>query len=188
MQIYQILFILIVSSSLFTACGGSQSGSSDFKELPEICRGYDFASDPEMADACGIRQTRYKSYKNLPSQRFLIYPKDANIVLTGSGVELRLANTHPVKLEGNLEDDLDFSNEAQLVKIKNKYIYKEIFPKDAPRIRMFKMVIPTKSSEAKYCFQLPQKTKTDRRKRVRMGNVIKPFECSEFDALVAANP
>ena len=188
MQNYQLLLALAVSSVILFGCSASNKSSHGLAELPEICRGYDFASDPAMAEACGIRQTRYQSYKNLPSQRFLIYPKDANLVLTTSGVELRLSNTHPVILEGDLDLVIDFSPQSQLQKLKNKYIYKEIYPKNDPRIRMFKMIFPTLKGELSYCFKLPNKVPGDRRKRVRMGNVIHKLTCDEFDKLVAENP
>ena len=68
MQIYQFLLALGMTGLILTGCSGSKKSSNEFAELPEICRGYDFASDPGMAEACGIRQTRYKSYKNLPVQ------------------------------------------------------------------------------------------------------------------------
>ena len=184
MKIYQILgsFLALL---ILSGCGATSKPSSQFKELPEICRGYDFASDPEMADACGIRQTRYKSYKNLPLQRFLIYPKDAYIVLTKTGVELRLANTHPVDLDGDLDLVIDFSKEATLTKLKNKYIYKELYPKNEPRMRIFKMEIPTSKGERNFCFQLPQISSVDKRSRLRMGNTITHLECNEFDSLVS---
>ena len=158
-------FAVACSPLLLNSCSSS-TPESEFKDLPEICRNYDFANDPDMAETCGIRQTRYKSYKNIPPQRYLIIPKNTTIAIKDDNdVELRLPNTLPVKLDPSLKEKIDFSEDAKAVMLKNKYDYKEFFTKSGERLKLFKLTLPlANGSEEIYCFSIPKPEVDSRRK------------------------
>ncbi len=176
------LFITLSFTSLLVSCGSSKQ--TNFKDLPEICRHYDFSENPAMAETCGIRQTRYKSYKNIPTQRYLIRPKGTTLVKTAKGVELRLPNTIPILLNKDMNDQIDFSEDAKPVMIKNKYDYREIYPKNGSRIKLFKLSIPDlRNKFTSHCFSVPR-TKVDHRVKAMSGHTIYPITCKEFQQLV----
>lgn len=178
------IFAIFIALS-FWSCSSSNEKAANLKELPEICRGYDFNKDPEMADFCGVRKSRYKSYKNIPDQLFLIAPKGAYLSKSSTSLELRLPNTLSIELEKELITQFDFSKQKQLEKLKNKYIYKELYPKTGQRIKLFKLELPTKNqTNLNLCFRVPPQTKSDRRKRIRQGHQLKKITCQEFSALV----
>jgi hypothetical protein len=178
------IFAIFIALS-FWGCSSSNENVTNLKELPEICRGYDFNKDPEMADFCGVRKSRYKSYKNIPDQLFLIVPKGAYLSKNSNSLELRLPNTLPIKLDLELSTQFDFSKQKQLEKLKNKYIYKELYPKAEQRIKLFKLELPTlNESSLNLCFRVPPQIKSDRRKRIRQGNQLKKITCQEFSTLV----
>ncbi len=180
---------LLLAGSL-AGCGSSANKSD--ADLPEICRQYDFSKDPEMAEECGIRQTRYKSYKNIPPMRYLIAPKDAQIVLdkkTGE-VELRLRETMPVTLSGSIGKQVDFSEKAKAHHLKNQYIYKEIFPTKNSRMRIFKLRIPVQGDDnwLDYCFRVPERSFDLERKHSKLALALDEITCAEYDALVKKYP
>ncbi len=172
-----------------SGCGSSANkGDGD---LPEICRQYDFSKDPAMAEECGIRQTRYKSYKNIPPMRYLIAPKDAQLVLDkkSGAVELRLRETMPVILGEEVAKAVDFSDEAKKHHLKNQYIYKEIYPTKETRMRLFKLRIPANDgSWLDYCFRVPEHAATNERLRSHLSHSLDELGCAEFDDLVKRYP
>ena len=188
-----LLLLALTSAALLAGCGSSKpsAAAGTGGDLPEICRGYDFRADPSMADACGMRETRYKSYKNIPTQRYLILPKDASLVLNRQTqtVELRLPNTMPADLGRAAADQVDFSDAAKTASLKNQYIYKELYPAGGARVRMFKMRVPSKEGGLlDFCFRVPEPAATSNdRSRTSRGHSLDALECGEFDALVAAN-
>ena len=178
------IFAIFIALS-FWNCSSTNEKATNLKELPEICRGYDFNKDPEMADFCGVRKTRYKSYKNIPDQLFLIAPKGAYLSKSSSTLELRIPNTLPISLEMDLAKQFDFSKQKQLETLKNKYTYKELYPKGGKRIKIFKLELPTQNkTNFNICFRVPQHTKTDRRKRLHQGYELKQITCQEFSNLI----
>lgn len=174
----------ICSLALLAGCAGSSNGDDlDVPtDLPPICRDIDFSSNPDMREVCGVRKSRYKAYKNIPQQRYLIAPKEASIVREGDKVELRLQNSLPVELDGPIKRDMAFSQEKRLEKLKNKYEYIEYFKKGEPRQRVFKLEIPTDSGPVyEFCFKIPEKHGSDRTRSVAMGNNVEQISCAEFE-------
>ena len=173
---------LLTFSLILIGCGGSNQ-QAQLKDLPEICRYMDLSADPELAETCGIRQTRYKSYKNIPPQRYLIRPKGTSIVKTEKGAELRLPNTIPVELDKEIATDLDFSEDSKSKLLKNEYLYEEIFPKNGKRLRLFKLGIPVANKMKNYCFSVPR-SQVDKRVKAMSGHTVFPITCEEFQRLV----
>ena len=167
--------------ALQSCAAPSVEKAPNLKEVREECRQFDLSKDPEMAEACGIRQTRYKSYKNIPLQRFLVAPKNANLTLSDKAVELRLENTLPIDLPLDIKTKIDFTKEASLTFIKNKYIYKELYPTPTTRLKIFKIQIPTKTSEIlEYCFRVPEMREDFKKRSAVQVNSLEKFECQEF--------
>jgi hypothetical protein len=170
-------------SLLIGACSSSDP-KAKFRDLPEICRHYDFSKDPKMAETCGIRQTRYKSYKNIPPQRYLINPKGTTIAIKKEKVELRLPNTLPVELDQSLKTKIDFSEKSKSKMVKNKYEYKEFFTKSGERLKLFKLNIPGDSgSSDDFCFSVP-KAKIDKRRKSSVGHSVIHISCGEYAKLI----
>lgn len=185
----QLLFISLVFLALLSGCSSSasQAGMNE-RDLPEICRHFDFSKDPAMAEECGIRQTRYKSYKNIPAMRYLIAPKDAQLVLdkrTGH-VEFRMNETLPVRLDQTLSEQIDFSDRAKMQHLKNQYIYKELYPTSDTRLRVFQLRIPVPGDAwVDYCFRIPDKKSVDDRKRTIAVHTLETISCDEFREMVS---
>ena len=176
--------------TLFTACGGTSDGSN--LELPDnmppACREIDFVEQPDMRELCGVRTVRFKSYRNIPKERYLISPKDAKIVLSDERVELRIPGNFPVELNGPIAKELQFDQNARLKKIRNQYEYHEGYKgtshKREDRIRAFKLTIPTEAgTEYEYCFRIPEKFGNARTRNQAMGNRLEELSCSEFNAI-----
>jgi len=188
----KVLFLssLAIASfaTLLTGCAGS-SGSENLEvptNMPPICRDIDFVEQPDMREMCGVRTVRSKAYKNVPKQRYLIKPQETSIVKNGDQLELRFQNSLPLYLDGPIVDELEFSQEKRLQKIRNTYDYHEIYNKGAERIRVFKMGIPTDQGNVyNYCFRIPEKKGNARTRSVAMGNHIEALSCADFDRLVA---
>jgi hypothetical protein len=176
---------LVFSAALLLGCAGKKEVLDVPEDMPEICRGIDFVANPDMRDVCGVRASRYQSYKNVPQQRYLIVPKGASVVLKKKKLELRLPNTLPVDLPKELRKKITFNQEARLEYIKNKMVYKELYPEGMDRIKMFKLNIPLNDGTSEeLCFNVPEKQKTSRRKTTRMGNKIESLSCEDFDDIV----
>lgn len=182
-------FLAIISLS---SCGGSKGSAESLDiptNMPEICRGIDFVAQPDMREVCGVRVSRYQGYRNIPLQRYLIHPKDASLVKTNGHVELRIPNTFPIELDSTMSEGIDFSQAKRLEYIKNEMIYKELFPKNSERIKMFRLVIPRDVGEPLHlCFRVPDKKINDRTRSVAMANQIEGMTCEDFDLLVARYP
>ena len=171
-------------------CGGASKGENLAvpTDLPPICRDIDFVTQPDMREVCGVREVRYMAYKNIPQQRYLIKPKDASLVKTDKQLELRFANTLPIFLDGPIINEMSFSQEMRLQKIKNGYDYFEVYPKDSDRIRIFKITIPTDVGNFyEFCFRVPEKQGRDRTRTIAMGNRLEAMTCKDFDRLVREN-
>ncbi|OIP46972.1 MAG: hypothetical protein AUK31_07425 [Fibrobacteres bacterium CG2_30_45_31] len=186
-----ILSLIGLSGIIFLmGCGGTSKGENLEvpTDLPPICRDIDFVTQPDMREVCGVREVRYKAYKNIPQQRYLIKPKDASLVKTDKQLELRFANTLPILLSGPIVDEMSFSQEMRLQKIKNSYDYFEVYPKDADRIRIFKITIPTDVGNFyDFCFRVPDKQGRERTRTIAMGNRLEAMTCKDFDRLVREN-
>lgn len=166
------------------SCGGSKKDQSfDPTQIPEICRGMDM-NDPGIREMCGVRKTRYQGYKNVPLQRYLIKPKGAALVKKGSKIELRLPNTAPVSLPSNFSDEIMFSEDLRSDYLKNRYIYKEIYPDDGERMRMFKLVIPFESGKlGSVCYDVPNSNSAPK-KRTNLGFHLEELDCADFSDLL----
>ena len=188
-----LLFSSIAIATLLSACAGSNnSNTSESLEvptnMPPICRDIDFVEQPDMREMCGVRTVHTFAYKNIPQQRYLIKPQETSIVKTGNELELRFQNSLPLKLEGPINDEIEFSQQKRLEKIKNSYDYHETYNKGAQRIRIFKMGIPTdKGNVYNFCFRIPEKKGNARTRSVAMGNHIEALSCEDFDKLIAEN-
>jgi hypothetical protein len=103
-------------------------------------------------------------------------------------LELRFQNNLPLYLDGPIIDEIEFTQQKRLEKIRNTYDYHEIYNKGAERIRIFKMGIPTdKGNTYDFCFRIPEKRGNARTRSVAMGNHIEALSCADFDKLVAEN-
>ncbi|HSQ42554.1 MAG TPA: hypothetical protein VLM37_09765 [Fibrobacteraceae bacterium] len=173
---------------LIFSCGSNKDDALVIPtDMPEICRGIDFVTQPDMREVCGVRPARYQSYKNIPAQRYLIQPKNAIIVKKDKEVELRLPNTDPIALPSELASSLEFTQDKRLEYVKNSMVYKEIFPPGQQRIKMFRLGIPSDKEPGKVhdlCFTVPE-LNIDSRRHVYHGNTIDPLDCQEFDAVIA---
>ena len=145
------LTTLLASLTLFAGCAGSSNGD-DLEvptNLPPICRDIDFVANPDMREMCGVRKAHNKAYKNIPQQRYLIKPAETSIVRTGNKLELRFQNSLPITLTGGIVDDLHFSQDLRLERVKNTYDYYEIFNKESgSRASRPKPVPPTASASS----------------------------------------
>ena len=178
-------------TALLSACAGSNNSGDNLEvptNMPPICRDIDFVEQPDMREMCGVRTVKTFAYKNIPQQRYLIKPQETSIVKSNGKLELRFQNSLPLLLEGPITEELEFSQQKRLEKIKNSYDYHEIYNKGAQRIRIFKMGIPTdKGNTYEYCFRIPEKKGNARTRSVAMGNHIEALSCADFDRLVAEN-
>ena len=181
-------FFTLCSLALLAGCAGSSNGD-DLEvptNLPPICQGIDFVAEPDMRDLCGVRRVRYKAYINIPQQRYLIKPADASIVKEKNRLELRFNNSLPIELPGVIAQDLEFSQEKRLEKIKNTYDYVEFFPKGQPRQRVFKLSIPTEAGRThNFCFRIPERSGNARTRSVAMGTNIEQIACSEYERVLS---
>ena len=116
-----LLFSGFAIATLLSACAGSNSGENlDVPtNLPPICRDIDFVEQPDMREMCGVRTVRTMAYKNIPQQRYLIKPQETSIVKSNGKLELRFQNSLPLLLEGPITEELEFSQQKRLEKIKN---------------------------------------------------------------------
>ena len=186
-----LLFSGIALATLLSACAGSNNSGDNLEvptNMPPICRDIDFVEQPDMREMCGVRTVKTFAYKNIPQQRYLIKPQETSIVKSNGKLELRFQNSLPLLLEGPSTEELEFSQQKRLEKIKNSYDYHEIYNKGAQRIRIFKMGIPTdKGNTYEYCFRIPEKKGNARTRSVAMGNHIEALSCADFDKLVTEN-
>ena len=183
------LFAISLPLASLVACGGSKKDEVlDIPtDMPEICKGIDFVSQPDMREVCGVRPARYQSYKNIPLQRYLIVPKGASIVRKDNDVELRLPNTLPIPLPQQIATGLEFNQDKRLEYVKNTMTYKELFPAGQQRIKMFKLEIPMEKITGKQqlCFNLPEVKSDNRTRSKAMGQEIESLDCADFDNIVA---
>ena len=182
----------ILAISLLAGCAGSSAQNGEDldvpTDLPPICRDIDFVANPDMREVCGVRKaSRHNiAYKNIPQQRYLIKPSETSIVKTNGKLELRFQNSLPINLEGPITNELEFSQEKRLERVKNTYDYFEITPKGSERLRIFKMGIPTdRGNKYDFCFRIPEKKGNDRTRSRAMGVNIELMSCAEFDRIVS---
>ncbi len=185
------LTAFLASLTFFSGCAGSSNGD-DLEvptNLPPICRDIDFVANPDMREMCGVRKAHNKAYKNIPQQRYLIKPSETSIVKTGNKLELRFQNSLPLYLEGPIVNEILFSQEKRLEKIKNTYDYHESYNKiSKERTRIFKMGIPTDfGSTREFCFRIPEAKGNARTRSKAMGNNIERMECEDFETIVKAD-
>ncbi len=177
-----------IALSMLTGCAGSGDEQLEIPtNLPPICRDIDFSANPDMREVCGVRKAHNKAYKNIPQQRYLIKPAETSIVKTGDKLELRFQNSLPITLTGGIVEDLHFSQDLRLERVKNSYDYYEIFNKDSgSRMRIFKMGIPTEAKTTySFCYHIPEKKGNARTRNRAMGTNIEEMDCSDFDQIVA---
>lgn len=180
--------------SFLAGCAGSSAQKGEDldipTDLPPICRDIDFVANPDMREICGVRKaSRHNiAYKNIPQQRYLIKPSETSIVKTNGKLELRFQNSLPISLEGPITEELVFSQEKRLDRIKNTYDYREITKKGSERLRIFKMGIPTeRGTKYNFCFRIPEKKGNDRTRSKAMGVNIETMSCAEFDRIISSN-
>ena len=183
-----LLSSCILAVSFLVGCAGSSSSSQNGEDLevptdlPPICRDIDFVANPDMREVCGVRKaSRHNiAYKNIPQQRYLIKPSETSIVKTNGKLELRFQNSLPINLDGPIGDELVFSQEKRLERIKNTYDYFEITNPGSERLRIFKMGIPTdRGNKYNFCFR-------DRTRSRAMGVNIETMSCTEFDRIISS--
>lgn len=180
-------FITFSSVLFFIGCAGSNDGSNLEvpTDMPPICRDIDFVAQPDMREMCGVRSVRYKAYRNIPQQRYLIKPKETSLVKVRDAIELRFPNTLPIILEGPIVKEIQFNQDKRLQKIKNSYDYYELYNEGNERIRIFKIGIPTDMDTFhEFCFRLPEKYGNERTRSVAMGNRIEAMTCEDFHRLL----
>ena len=185
-----LLSSCLLALSFMVGCAGSAQDGEDLEvptDLPPICRDIDFVANPDMREVCGVRKASHNvAYKNIPQQRYLIKPAETSIVKTNGKLELRFQNSLPIILEGPINNEIVFSQEKRLERIKNTYEYHEITKKGFERIRIFKMGIPTdKGNKYDYCFRIPERKGNDRTRSKAMGVNIEKMSCTDFDAIIA---
>ena len=178
-----LLSSCILAVSFLVGCAGSSAQNGEDLEvptdLPPICRDIDFVANPDMREVCGVRKaSRHNiAYKNIPQQRYLIKPSETSIVKTNGKLELRFQNSLPINLEGPITNELEFSQEKRLERVKNTY---------DERLRIFKMGIPTdRGNKYDFCFRIPEKKGNDRTRSRAMGVNIELMSCAEFDRIVS---
>lgn len=192
-KIMKLLFSFLVSLPLITnlvGCAGSNDGANLEvpTDMPPICRGIDFVAQPDMREVCGVRSVRYKAYRNIPQQRYLIKPTETSLVKVRDKIELRFPNTLPIILEGAIVTEIQFNQDKRLEKIKNSYDYYELYNEGRERIRIFKMGIPTDAGTLhEFCFRVPEKLGNERTRSVAMGNRIEAMTCEDFNGLLTLN-
>lgn len=156
--------------------------------MPDICQNVDFNVDKEMRKECGVKPARYQAYRNVPMQRYLITPKDASLVKTGSKIELRFVGSLPVQLDDSQIVGVTFSDSKRLAKIENTYDYKEFYTEDKERFKLFKLMIPSDTgpkTENLLCFRVPELKGSDRTRSVAMATKMEMISCETLDALIA---
>lgn len=185
-----LLSTCLLTLSFLAGCAGSSAQNGDDLEiptnLPPICRDIDFAANPDMQEICGVRKASKHNiaYKNIPQQRYLIKPSETSIVKTNGKLELRFQNSLPINLEGPITNELEFSQEKRLERVKNTYDYHEITKPGSERLRIFKMGIPTdKGHKYDFCFRIPERKGNDRTRNRAMGVNIETMSCTEFDRI-----
>ena len=190
-----LLSSCILAVSFLVGCAGSSSSSQNGEDLevptdlPPICRDIDFVANPDMREVCGVRKaSRHNiAYKNIPQQRYLIKPSETSIVKTNGKLELRFQNSLPINLDGPIGDELVFSQEKRLERIKNTYDYFEITNPGSERLRIFKMGIPTdRGNKYNFCFRIPERKGNDRTRSRAMGVNIETMSCTEFDRIISS--
>lgn len=187
-----LLSSCLIAVSFLAGCAGSSSQKAEELEiptdLPPICRDIDFVANPDMQEICGVRKASKHNiaYKNIPQQRYLIKPSETSIVKTNGKLELRFQNSLPINLNGPITNEILFTQEKRLERIKNTYDYHEITKPGTERLRVFKMGIPTdKGNKYDFCFRIPEKKGNDRTRSKAMGVNIETMSCAEFDRIIS---
>jgi hypothetical protein len=185
-----LLSSCLFSISLLVGCAGSSQSGEDLEvptDLPPICRDIDFVANPDMREVCGVRKASHNvAYRNIPQQRYLIKPSETSIVKTNGKLELRFQNSLPIVLDGPINNEIVFTQEKRLERIKNTYDYHEITRKGYERLRIFKMGIPTdKGNKYDFCFRIPERKGNDRTRSKAMGVNIETMSCAEYDNIIA---
>lgn len=182
--------LLFFALPILSSCGGTSDGDNLAmpENMPPACRDIDFVAQPDMRELCGVRVVRFKSYRNIPKERYLVNPKDAKIVLAEEKMELRIPGNFPVELSGQITKDIRFDQDARLKKIPNRYEYHEGYlgaeRKRENRIRAFRLTIPTDAgTDYEYCFRIPEKLGSERTRNQAMGNRLEEISCGDFDFL-----
>ena len=180
----------LFSISLLVGCAGSSQSGEDLEvptDLPPICRDIDFVANPDMREVCGVRKASHNvAYRNIPQQRYLIKPSETSIVKTNGKLELRFQNSLPIVLDGPINNEIVFTQEKRLERIKNTYDYHEITRKGYERLRIIKMGIPTdKGNKSDFCFRIPERKGNDRTRSKAMGVNIETMSCAEYDNIIA---
>jgi hypothetical protein len=177
------------STLLLAACGSSDSYLNIPAPLPDVCQGIDFSVHQDMREPCGVTTVGFQAYRNVPLQRTLINPRDAQLVKTGSKVELRLTGARPIELDTADLRGVSFAPIKRLEKIENTMEYKE-FMADRKRYKLFKLNFAPDSAAAKdvtLCFQLTDyKSRTDGIQTQGKLEAAKPLTCHAFDSIVQA--
>ena len=188
-----LLSSCILAVSFLVGCAGSSAQNGEDLEvptdLPPICRDIDFVANSDMREVCGVRKaSRHNiAYKNIPQQRYLIKPSETSIVKTNGKLELRFQNSLPINLDGPIGDELVFSQEKRLERIKNTYDYFEITNPGSERLRIFKMGIPTdRGNKYNFCFRIPERKGNDRTRSRAVGVNIETMSCTEFDRIISS--
>jgi hypothetical protein len=155
--------------------------------MPPICRDIDFVAQPDMREMCGVRSVRYKAYRNIPQQRYLIKPKETSLLMFEM-LSSYVFQIPPIILEGPIVSEIQFNQDKRLQKIKNSYDYYELYNEGNERIRIFKMGIPTDMGTFhEFCFRVPDKLGSERTRSVAMGNRIEAMTCEDFHRLLTHN-
>ena len=112
---------------LLNACGGTSDGSNlEMPDnMPPVCREIDFVEQPDMKELCGVRTVRFRSYRNIAKERYLIAPKDAKIVMAEECLEVGIRGCLVVALPRPLPPPLRFVLESCLLRLSKSYVCEE---------------------------------------------------------------
>jgi hypothetical protein len=175
-------------------CGAGPSGSAREKvyapeDMPDICQDIDFnQAGSDLKAECGVKTRNYMAYRNIPEHRNLLLPKGAKIVRKAEGLELRLTNTLPIALPGDLEGKIRFDEKLRRNFIKNRMDYCEFFPdRSSERLRIMRLDIPLDAGgEESVCFMVGAPPTTAQRKAGYAGR-LETLECADFVKLKEAS-
>jgi hypothetical protein len=180
MQAKLIHILIFISCFLWNACSKNSSYNEPYI-LPPVCRQLDFSYSHGLEDICGGADRHYHNYRNIPLQRFLVRPKDAVMVVTSKGIELRIPHTHPIVIQAHYTDSIGFSHELMGKFIRNSFDYAESSSDLHGRFRVFRIILPyhEQKGSLELCFRIPAR-KENPRVRSILGYSVDDIPCTEF--------